>query len=510
MAIPRVGDGRQMGDGNLSEPVLINQAAPSTSTNSVTLTVEQLSTGLILATPTGPATYTLPTGILMDAGISVAKVGAAIDFLIVNQSTDWLSNITVAAGSGFSIGGGSTLVSPGDSAQFRARRIGKEVWVVYRTGSRGNALLNYGAFGSSIRSAISSYVQDLRTRPIVIFGIGDSNFTGEGAGDGQGAVPKLNNAFGYGPIEQIATFLPTLSGLPVKTTSWMGEGNSANNSIVTSAYNPKITLGTDWVRTVGVDSSLVGKFFQGNANSAGYFSYSFGAPITHVEIYAIVNATNSEAVGIYNSANTLITTINTNGTDACTRFTVTGNFADGIVKVKNNGAANCYLAGMIAWNSAEKSIILVRGSYSGSLVNSYTSTASIWSGMGFYPAIAPDLAIVSLTINDIVNSTTRANYNTGLTYIADFVCRYGDCVISTGGNGTNAAYSNGTSVGIEAEAKLVAGKFGAQFVSMHKEWTSWAATNAIGQEYDGNHRTRTGYVSQAKVYANVLRSMVNW
>lgn len=364
-------------------------------------------------------------------------------------------------------------------------------------------------FGSSLRAAIRAYKRGLRTRPPVIFGAGDSNFTAEGAGDGAGTVPKLNNAFGYGPIEQIATASPFLAELPVRTTAWFGEGNSANNSIPASEYNPKITLGTGWVRTVGVDSPLTGKFFEGGAASAGYFQYSFGVPLTHVEMYFIVNATNSASVGVYNSANTLIQTINTNGADACTRFTVNANFADGIVKLKNNGAANCYILGMIAWNSAEKAIILARGSYSGSVVADYTATTNVWSGMGLYPAIQPDATLVSLTINDIVAGTTRANYNTGLTYIGDFVLRSGDLIVSTGGNGTAAAWTNGTSAGIEAEAKIVAAKFGAPFVSMHKEWVSWAATNAIGQEFDGNHRTRSGYLRQAEVYAQLLKALLS-
>lgn len=364
--------------------------------------------------------------------------------------------------------------------------------------------------GLGIRSAITAYKRGLRTRPPIIFGIGDSNFTGEGAGDGLGAVPKLNNAFGYGPIEQIATVVPTLAGLPIRTTAWFGEGNSANNVSTASEYNSKITLGTDWVRTVGVDAPLMGKFFQGNPNSAGYMTYSFGSAITDVEVYVIVNGTNSASVGVYNSSNTLIQTLNTNNATAtASAFQVTGSFPDGIVKFKNNGAANCYVCANIAWNSAEKSILLVRGSYSGAAVGDYTATTNVWSGMGFFPAIKPDLTIVSLTINDIFAGTTRSNYNTGLSYIADFVVRYGDLIVSTGGNGSAAGWTNGTSQGIEAEAKIVASKFGAPFVSLHKEWGSWTATNAIGQEFDGNHRTRAGYLDQAGIYASLLASIMN-
>lgn len=375
--------------------------------------------------------------------------------------------------------------------------------------SGGSPEEKFAAFGSAFRSAIAAYTRGLRTRPIILAGIGDSNFTGEGAGDGTGTVPKLTNSFGKGPIEKISTWAPTLGGLVLRNTSWFGEGNSNNNAVPVSEYNPRITLGTGWARTTGsTQFALGGSHMVGSPASAGYFQYNFGSPVTDVEIYMVVNPTNSASVGIYNSSDTLLTSLNTNGTAATGVFQVTAALTDGIIKVKNNGAANCYIAGMIAWNSAEKSIIVTRHSFSGATAGTFNNTTNVWDGMGYYPLIKPDLSIVALFINDVLAPTSRSTFNTNLSYIADFVVRYGDLIVSTGGNGTNAGWTNGTSVGIEAEAKKVAGLYNALFISMQKEWSTWAATNALGWEYDGNHRSAAGYLDQARVYANALMSMI--
>lgn len=128
MALPTT-DGYQLTDGNLNQLILGTQASPATTTNTTTLTTTQLIPGVILATPTGAASYTLPTGNSMDGAISSLKVGTAIDFSIINTSA---YDITMVAASGFSLGGGSATISANTSGAFRARRLGTNSWTVYR------------------------------------------------------------------------------------------------------------------------------------------------------------------------------------------------------------------------------------------------------------------------------------------------------------------------------------------------------------------------------------------
>ena len=134
MALPNVGGGRQVGDGNASESTLISQGTPGAVTDSATLTAAQLATGLITANKGSDSatTMTLPTGTLMDATFTNAHVDSATDFCIVNANDSGSSStVTVAAGTGFTVVG-AVLIGRLSTARFRARKTATATWVCYR------------------------------------------------------------------------------------------------------------------------------------------------------------------------------------------------------------------------------------------------------------------------------------------------------------------------------------------------------------------------------------------
>ena len=63
MALPSVGGGYQLTDGNQNEMEFIPQVAPSTASVTATLTVAQLAAGILTVNQAGAAacTLTLPT-----------------------------------------------------------------------------------------------------------------------------------------------------------------------------------------------------------------------------------------------------------------------------------------------------------------------------------------------------------------------------------------------------------------------------------------------------------------
>lgn len=133
MAIPNGAGGYQLGDGNLSEATMGYSAAPVTATDTATLTAAQVLNGIILATPTAAASYTLPTVALLETTLSSAKVGSTIDFVIVNLASNSSYDITLVAGTGWTItGGGAVVVQELSSAQFRGRKTGDGTWQLYR------------------------------------------------------------------------------------------------------------------------------------------------------------------------------------------------------------------------------------------------------------------------------------------------------------------------------------------------------------------------------------------
>jgi hypothetical protein len=70
----------QTTDGNISELTLGVQAAPQTATATATLTVAQITGGLLVADPSGSAaSYTLPTTVATEAVVTNAKVDSTFE-----------------------------------------------------------------------------------------------------------------------------------------------------------------------------------------------------------------------------------------------------------------------------------------------------------------------------------------------------------------------------------------------------------------------------------------------
>ena len=133
MALPPIGGGRQLGDGNTNEVVLGTQAAPASLTSTATLTIAQLVTGIVLGNPgSSAATYTLPTVALTEALLVNAKVDSSFDFSVINVDGSGSGIITLAVGTGWTIVGLATVAATaGTTQRYRARKTGVGAWTLY-------------------------------------------------------------------------------------------------------------------------------------------------------------------------------------------------------------------------------------------------------------------------------------------------------------------------------------------------------------------------------------------
>jgi predicted hotdog family 3-hydroxylacyl-ACP dehydratase len=134
MALPNGAGGYQVGDGNLSEVQLITQAAPPTATATATLTVAQITGGILLGSPgSSAAAYTLPAVTTLEATVSSAKNNSAFDFSVCNVDGSSSGVITMTAGTGWTIVGLATIAATaGTTGAFRARKTGDGTWTLYR------------------------------------------------------------------------------------------------------------------------------------------------------------------------------------------------------------------------------------------------------------------------------------------------------------------------------------------------------------------------------------------
>ena len=130
MALPNGSGGYQFNDGNVGEPLLFVQGAPTALTAAATATAAQLANGLFTFNGTA-GNLTLPTVADVEAYVSSAsKVDAAFDFYVINidAGTD---DVTVAVGTGWTLVGAGQ-VDNGTSGHFRARKTGDGSWTCSR------------------------------------------------------------------------------------------------------------------------------------------------------------------------------------------------------------------------------------------------------------------------------------------------------------------------------------------------------------------------------------------
>ncbi len=138
MALPNSGGGYQFTDGNTNEIIMGVQAAPQTATTTATLTVAQITGGILVGTAgTGAVTYTLPTATAIDAVFTNAKVNSTFELTVINLGTS-SGIITMAVGTGITAVGNllvaitGSAAGVGGAAQFLFRKTGDAAYSMYR------------------------------------------------------------------------------------------------------------------------------------------------------------------------------------------------------------------------------------------------------------------------------------------------------------------------------------------------------------------------------------------
>ena len=138
MALPNSGGGYQFTDGNTNEIVMGVQAAPQTATATATLTVAQVTGGILVGNPsTTAASYTLPTAAAIDAVFNNSKTNSTFKLVVINLGTS-TGLITMVVGTGITAVGNLVVAITGSAAgvsgaaEFMFRKTGEAAYTVYR------------------------------------------------------------------------------------------------------------------------------------------------------------------------------------------------------------------------------------------------------------------------------------------------------------------------------------------------------------------------------------------
>lgn len=122
------GVGQQVGDGNVSNPIMYRQGPIAAYTGAVTLTTDDLKGGLIGCTLAGgAANFQLPLATDLDTALPNAGVNDAFDFSV--QATT--NTATITTNTGWTLVGAMT-VAASTVTRFRARKTAAGAWTLYR------------------------------------------------------------------------------------------------------------------------------------------------------------------------------------------------------------------------------------------------------------------------------------------------------------------------------------------------------------------------------------------
>jgi len=126
-----VGGGYQYDDGNLNEVNLTVMATPGAAkTTAVTLTLQELTGGVVVTNFGSALALTTPTAAQIDDYLQQAKVGSTFNFCIVG--TGAFAN-TLTGGTGVTVvGAAATPATTIASATFTFRKTGAGAWTAYR------------------------------------------------------------------------------------------------------------------------------------------------------------------------------------------------------------------------------------------------------------------------------------------------------------------------------------------------------------------------------------------
>jgi hypothetical protein len=135
MALPGIGIGYQIGDGNVNEPQLVKFGNVQTATATATLTTAQILNGVLVGNPsTSAASYTIPTSAQLDAVLNTPSVGSSFELKVVNLGTS-SGVITFVANTGITLVGLNTVAiagAVGSSAQFVFTKMADTTYTAYR------------------------------------------------------------------------------------------------------------------------------------------------------------------------------------------------------------------------------------------------------------------------------------------------------------------------------------------------------------------------------------------
>lgn len=165
--------------------------------------------------------------------------------------------------------------------------------------------------------------------------------------------------------------------------------------------------------------------------------------------------------------------------------------------------AQFWILGVNTYLSTTREIQIINGSMGGCTASYAATNTTAWTGINCIKALAPDLTILCLGINDIANA--RTGYDTDMQSIISAAQISGSVLLLSWVPSGTTAYDN-TASSYRAMFRQLAKTNGLPVIETEfKRWPTYAITNAQGWMADTVHPTNTGYAELAQTVCDYLR-----
>lgn len=288
----------------------------------------------------------------------------------------------------------------------------------------------------------------------------------------------------------------TAAGYKGSSESWFGGGNFG---VALSTIDARITMSGGWGSTSGVQS-LGG--VMPKTIAAGVLAFTPSVARTSYDIYVPRNYLGSMNMDIGGVGTTLI---DEGPAMSVFKATITGGSSTLSPLNLTWVSGQALVIGIEGKDPSDVVSVMNMGSSGAKASDIAAVTSSPWDPVQALPIVAPDLTIISLTINDWVAGTDVTAYKASVQSLITAGLQSGDVMLLTGAPSNTANASAAAQAAIVAAYYQLANTNGIALLDITSRFASYATSQPLGLYGDTSlHPSGVGYSDIASALASAI------
>lgn len=307
-----------------------------------------------------------------------------------------------------------------------------------------------------------------------------------------------STTFGYSVLKT-QSYPSVLAGLISKMNaagSMFGDGNVGISTFPVD--DTRISVGSGWFSSATM--TLGGQFLQCDSPDTG--TLSIAVP-TATDTYDVYYQTGS-GFGTFtlDVGGGVLATVNCNAAGGLSKQTVTFTAGTNTLNIKRTTGGSVFIAEVYGYKSTVKEISVLNAGNSGRKAGDFVATTNAWDSGSRIAAIAPDLSIIMIGINDWVAGTNVSTYQSQVQTQVINCLASGDVILmSPAPSFPSSAPPYVTQAQYVAAINAVSVAQGCGFIDI---WNLFGGTFNNAWMSDQFHPSTTGYVQIANAVATAL------